>query len=73
MVTYYFSTANSEEARSVAHGLPLFIKDHFKLKPSFFCSSDDVAICLEGEWSYAKRTFLTLDEKKQERKNFSHY
>ena len=65
MVTYYFSTANYDEASSVARGLPLFIKDHFKLKPSFFCGSDDIAICLEGEWNYAQRTFLTLDEKNE--------
>ena len=71
MVTYYFSTANYDEASSVAHGLPLFIKDHFKLKPSFFCGSDDIAICLEGEWNYAQRTFLTLDEK-NEKEKFSH-
>ena len=35
LTTYYFLSANTDEARSVARGLPLFIRDYFKLKPTF--------------------------------------
>ena len=49
MNTFYFSQANSEEARSVARGLPLFIRDYLKLKATYFCNSDEMAKCLEGE------------------------
>ena len=34
-VTFYFSKANAQEARGVARGLPLFIRDYFKLDPAF--------------------------------------
>ena len=63
MTTYYFSKANSEEARSVARGLPLFIRDHYKLKPSYFCSSNEIMQCLEGDWDFKRRSFLAVDEK----------
>ena len=46
--TFYFSKENADEARSVARGLPLFIRDHFQLKPSYFYGSDIVADCLAG-------------------------
>ena len=58
-VTLYFSKANSEEARSVARGLPLFIRDHFKLEPAFFCDSNEIAECIEGDWNHKHRTFFT--------------
>ena len=70
-VTFYFSKANSEEARSVARGLPLFIRDHFKLEPSFFCGSNEIAECMEGDWNHKNRTFLTREEKNEQQK-FSH-
>ena len=60
--TFYYSRANADEARSVARCLPLFIRDHFKLEPSFYCSSDAVTSALEGKWDFKKRTFLTIDE-----------
>ena len=68
MTTFYFSQANCDEARGVARGLPLFIKDHFRLEPSYFCSSDAITSCLEGEWNYESRTFLTLEEKDEKDK-----
>ena len=71
MNTFYFSQANSDEARSVARGLPLFIRDYFKLKASYFCNSDEMTKCLEGEWKFAERSFLTLEEKDEQAK-FSH-
>ena len=35
-ITFYFSKANSGKARSVARCLPLFIRDYFRLEPTFF-------------------------------------
>ena len=64
-VEFYFSKANAEEARSVANALPLFIRDYFKLEPSFFCSSDCLAEALAGDWDPVKRVFLTLEEKEE--------
>ena len=40
---FSYSKANEEEARSVVRALPLFIRDYFKLDPSFFCSTDAIA------------------------------
>jgi len=60
--TFYYSRANADEARSVARCLPLFIRDHFKLEPSFYCSSNAVTSALEGKWDFKKRSFLTIDE-----------
>ena len=71
LTTFYFSSANTDEARSVATGLPLFIRDHFKIKPSFFCGSDEVTKCLEGEWDFLRRIFLTPEEK-DEKDKFAH-
>ena len=68
MTTYYFSKANSEEARSVARGLPLFNRDNYKLKPSYFCSPDELTQCLEGDWDFKRRSFLTVDEKNEKDK-----
>ena len=67
----YFSKANSDEARSVARGMPLFIRDHFKLEPTFFCGSNEIAECMEGDWDFKLRTFCTRDEKNEQSK-FSH-
>ena len=34
-ITCYYSRANNIEGKSVARGLPLFIRDFFKLEPVF--------------------------------------
>ena len=62
-ITFHYSRANSREGRSVARGLPLFIRDHFKLDPAFFCSSASLTEALDGEWSLSSRTFLSAEEK----------
>ena len=62
-VTFYCSRANYMEGRSVARGLPLFIRDYFKLEPDFFCSSEALTDALNGDWDFAKREFQTVDEK----------
>lgn len=62
-ITFYCSKANYMEGRSVARGLPLFIRDHFKLDPEFFCSSTALADALNGNWDFEKREFQTLEEK----------
>ena len=61
--TFYFTKANYHEGRSIARGLPLFIRDYFKLDPAFFCSSGSIAQALEGEWNPKTRTFLSASEK----------
>ena len=71
MTTFYCSNANTDEARSVARGLPLFIRDHYKLKPSYFCGSDEITKFLEGEWNFSERSFLTSEEK-DEKEKFAH-
>ena len=60
---FYFTKANSQEGRSIARGLPLFIRDHFKLDPSFFCTSEALSLAMEGSWDYKKRKFLSASEK----------
>ena len=60
---FYFTKANIKEGRSIARGLPLFIRDHFKLDPAFFCTSEALTLALSGEWDYASRKFLSADEK----------
>ena len=61
-VTFYFSRARSDEARGVARGLPLFIRNFYKLDPCFFFSSKTVLEALKGSWSDKNRTLLTKDE-----------
>ena len=34
--TFYYTKANFQEGRSIARGLPLFIRDFFNLDPAFF-------------------------------------
>ena len=62
-VTFYYSRANFKEGRSVARGMPLFIRDHFKLDPAFFCSSEALTEALDGVWDNKKRFFLSSEEK----------
>ena len=62
-VTFYYSRANFNEGRSVARGMPLFIRDHLKLDPAFFCNSTALTEAMEGEWDYQHRKFLSSDEK----------
>ena len=69
--TFYYSSANADEARSVARGLPLFIRDYFKLDPKFYCSSDTMVEALAGEWDFEKRIYLTQEEK-EEKEKFAH-
>ena len=62
-VTFYYSRANFMEGRSVARGMPLFIRDHLKLDPSFFCNSSALTEALEGDWDFKQRKFLSAEEK----------
>ena len=62
-IKFHFTRANAREGRSVARGLPCFIKDYFKLEPTFFCTSDALSESLAGSWDYASRTFLSAQEK----------
>ena len=61
--TFYFTKANSSEGRSVARGLPHFIRDYFKLEPDFFCTSTALTEAMEGDWTFATRKFLSAQEK----------
>ena len=62
-VTFIFTKASFLEGRSIARGLPLFIRDYFKLDPAFFCNSEALTSALEGSWDFATRKFLSADEK----------
>ena len=63
--TFYYSKANSTEARSVVRGLPFFIRDRFKIKPSFCCSSSLIANVLQGSWIFSIRKYTSQDEMEQ--------
>lgn len=57
-INMYYSKTNFMEGHSGAHGLPLFIRDHFKREPAFFYSSTALTEALEGEWDYKKLKIL---------------
>lgn len=63
--SFYFTKANYQEGRSIARGLPLFIRDHFHLDPAFFCSSEALSLAMEGDWNYDSRKFLSATEKQE--------
>ena len=64
--SFYFLPANRREARSVALGLPLFIRDEFGIDPTFYCSYDKYMEAKEGLWNALDRSFLTKFEKDDE-------
>ena len=64
-VTSYYTCANYDEGRSVARGLPLFIKDFSKIDPVFFCDSGFLAESFQGEWCYSARTFYLQMKKRK--------
>ena len=41
----------------------MFIRDHFKLDPAFFCTSDALTTALNGEWDFDSRQFISAEEK----------
>ena len=47
----------------VARVLPLFMRDHFKLDPIFFCSLDIVTESVQRMWDFEKRIFFTEDKR----------
>ena len=56
------------EARSVVRGLPFFIRDQFKIEPSFCCSSSLIANVLQGSWILSTRKYTSQDEIEQQDK-----
>ncbi len=64
--TFYYLPSNRKEARSVALGLALVIRDEFKIDPTFYCSGDKVKEAEDGYWNKHTRTFLTKFEKEDE-------
>ena len=56
------------EARSVVRGLPFFIRDHFQIKPSFFCSSSLIVNVLQCSWISSTRKYTSQDEMEQQDK-----
>ena len=67
-VSFYFSTANFNEGRSVARAIACFIEETLEMDASFYCSSDLIADCYNGEYDNSKRTFLTEGEKAKNKK-----
>ena len=64
-VTFYFTKANLSEGRSVARGLPLFVRDHYNLDPGHFFNGDFLLETESGKWNYQTRTFLSTGEKEE--------
>ncbi len=64
--TFYYLPSNRKEARSVALGLALVIRDEFDMDPTFYCSGDKVKEAEDGFWNKSTRTFLTKFEKEDE-------
>ena len=62
-ITFYYFRASSKEGKSVTYGLPLFIRDHFKFDPVFFCNSELLTKALDGELDFEVRSFLSLENK----------
>ena len=67
-VSFYFSTANFNEGRSVARAIACFIEETLEMDASFYCSSDLIADGYNGEYDNSKRTFLTEGEKAENEK-----
>ena len=67
-VTFYYSSANYNEGKSVARALPCFIKDTLKVEPEFYCSSQLIAKGINGLWDNEKRSFLTEGKKAEKNK-----
>ena len=66
--TFYYTAANYGEGRSVARGLPRFIKSYFGLDPKFYCSSEFLTSAKQGSWSHSRRSFLTAEEKMEDKR-----
>ena len=62
-ITFHFTKANASEGKSVARGLPHFIRDFFQLDPAFFCTSTALTEAMEGDWNFTSRKFLSAQEK----------
>ena len=62
-ITFYYSRASSKEGKSVTCGLPLFIRNPFKLDPVFFCNSESLTEALDGELDFEVRSYLSLENK----------
>ena len=46
----------------MARGLPLFIRDHFKLDPAVFYSFDSLTDTLNGNCNFSERKYLSSEE-----------
>ena len=60
--TFYYTSANAEEASSVARALPRFIQSEFKLDASSFCTRELVADTRAGKWDATKRLYLSEED-----------
>ena len=63
VLLFYITKSNTSEGRGIARGLPLFIRGHFNLDLSFFCSSGALTESLGGSWVFQTRNFLLAQEK----------
>ena len=66
--TFYYSSANYNEGRSVSRAIACFIKDNLEVDPAFYCTSQLIADSLNGEWDNKQRIFLTEEEKAEKEK-----
>ena len=47
--SFYYSTANYHEGKSVVRAIANFIKETLKLDPNFYCTSNLVTVSLNGD------------------------
>ena len=61
-LTFHYTTANSDEANSVARAIPHFIRSHFKVDATHFCNNELIAATRDGHWDATKRMYLSEED-----------
>ena len=61
-ITFHYTTANSDEANSVARAIPHFIQSYFKVTSSHFCNNELIAATKSGHWNAAKRQYRSEED-----------
>ena len=66
--TFFYTSANAKEARSVAQALPRFLKTNLKINPNAFCTRSFIADTKEGHWEPNLRIYLSEDAMLEQKK-----
>ena len=67
-VTFYYTSANSEEARSVARALPRYISSNLKLDPASFCTRSFIHESRDGQWNATTRQYKSEEDLIEQKK-----